>query len=47
MLEIMPAKESSEKPITINSDSKFFKCTFEVPDEDMLLRVKAADCTSF
>ena len=47
MLEMMPAKESSEKPIIISSDSYSLRWFLAVAEEDMLLKVRAADCTSF
>lgn len=47
MFEMMPARESSEKPISISSDSCFLSTTFAVEAEPMLLSVRAANCTNF
>lgn len=47
MFEIMPARESSEKPIIISSDSCFFRWIFEVVADDMLLSVNATNWMSF
>lgn len=47
ILDIIPAKESSEKPIIIKEDSYFFKYTFEFEADDRLLRVSATNCINF
>ena len=45
--EMIPAKESSEKPMTMRSDSYFLSTTLAVDEDDMLLRVSAANWINF
>ena len=46
ILEMIPASESSEKPIIISSDSYFLRAILAEGEEAMLLRANAANCTS-
>lgn len=43
MFDMIPANESSEKPIIISSDSYFLRKDLALGEEEMLLRVRAAN----